>query len=71
MASRRSQRIPRLITTDTLLANIYANTTRDTDLDKEEKLTKAEKYAQRRHGQPWLAAPKPNPQLPDDAEWDK
>jgi tetratricopeptide (TPR) repeat protein len=28
-----------------LLANITAQTTRDTDLDKEEKLTKAEKYA--------------------------
>ena len=35
----------RHFTTDTLLANIYANTTRDTDLDKEEKLKKAEKYA--------------------------
>jgi tetratricopeptide (TPR) repeat protein len=30
---------------DNLLANIIAATTRDTDLDKEEKLTRAEKYA--------------------------
>jgi tetratricopeptide (TPR) repeat protein len=30
---------------DNLLANLLAATTRDTDLDKEEKLTRAEKYA--------------------------
>ncbi len=30
---------------DNLLANVYALTTRDTDLDKEEKLAKADKYA--------------------------
>lgn len=58
---------PGAFTTDTLLANIYANTTRDTDLDKEEKLTKAEKYA---HDAITAvqAAPKPNAQV-SDADW--
>jgi tetratricopeptide (TPR) repeat protein len=58
---------PGAFSTDTLLANIYANTTRDTDLDKEEKLTKAEKYA---HDgiTGVMAAPKPNAQI-SDADW--
>ncbi|MDP9169625.1 MAG: hypothetical protein M3N54_03315 [Acidobacteriota bacterium] len=58
---------PGLFSTDTLLANIYANTTRDTDLDKEEKLTKAEKYA---HDAitTVVAAPKPNAQV-SDSDW--
>ena len=59
---------PKAYSTDTLLANIYANTTRDTDLDKEEKLAKAEKYA---HDgiDAVMAAPKPNPQI-TDAQWE-
>ena len=36
---------PKNYDADNLLANILASTTRDTDLDKEEKLTRAEKYA--------------------------
>jgi tetratricopeptide (TPR) repeat protein len=36
---------PKNFEADNLLANVTAATTRDTDLDKEEKLTKAEKYA--------------------------
>lgn len=52
-----------------LLANIYANTTRPTDLDKEEKLKKAEKYAT--DGIKLASeAPKPNPQI-TDAQWDE
>lgn len=58
---------PGAFSTDTLLANIYANTTRDTDLDKEEKLTKAEKYAQDAITTV-QAAPKPNAQV-SDADW--
>ncbi len=59
---------PNAYTTDTLLANIYANTTRDTDLDKEEKLKKAEKYAHDAIASV-TAASKPNPQV-SDAEWE-
>jgi tetratricopeptide (TPR) repeat protein len=36
---------PKNFEADNLLANVTAATTRDTDLDKEEKLTKADKYA--------------------------
>jgi tetratricopeptide (TPR) repeat protein len=36
---------PKNYDADNLLANILAATTRDTDLDKEEKLTRANKYA--------------------------
>jgi tetratricopeptide (TPR) repeat protein len=36
---------PKNYDADNLLANVTAATTRDTDLDKEEKLTKADKYA--------------------------
>lgn len=36
---------PKNYDADNLLANIIAQTTRETDLDKEEKLTKADKYA--------------------------
>jgi tetratricopeptide (TPR) repeat protein len=36
---------PKNYDADNLLANILASTTRDTDLDKEEKLTRSEKYA--------------------------
>lgn len=51
----------------TLLANIYGQTTRENDLDKNEKLAKADKYANDA-----LAAlkdaPKPNPQMTDE-QW--
>lgn len=36
---------PKNFDADNLLANVYAQTTRDTDLDKAEKLAKANKYA--------------------------
>jgi len=36
---------PKNYDADNLLANVLAATTRDTDLDREEKLTRAEKYA--------------------------
>ena len=36
---------PKNYDADNLLANLYAATTKDNDLDKNEKLTKAEKYA--------------------------
>jgi len=36
---------PKNYDADNLLANIYASTTKDTDLNKEENLTKADKYA--------------------------
>jgi tetratricopeptide (TPR) repeat protein len=36
---------PKWFDADNLLANVIAATTRDTDLDKDEKLAKAEKYA--------------------------
>jgi len=52
-----------------LLARQYAAHTTENDLDKEEKLTKATKYAN--DAVPIIAnAPKPNPQVPDE-QWDK
>jgi len=46
-----------------------ARSTRENDLDKDDKLAKAEKYA--REGMELAPnAPKPNPQLPD-AQWDE
>ena len=60
---------PSSYTSSILLANVYAATTRPTDLDKEEKLKKAEKYAN--DGLALVAkAPKPNPQI-TDAQWDE
>jgi tetratricopeptide (TPR) repeat protein len=60
---------PETYDADILLANIYANTTRENDLDKEEKLKKAEKYANDGIAAAGKA-PKPNPQLPDD-QWEQ
>ncbi len=51
-----------------LLARQYANHTTEFDLDKEEKLAKATKYANDAMGV-IPNAPKPNPQLPD-AQWE-
>jgi tetratricopeptide (TPR) repeat protein len=61
---------PKNYDADDLLANILAATTRDTDLDKEEKLTRAEKYAHDamdalEAGKPALFA------KATDAQWDK
>jgi len=44
-AEQALQADPKNYDADNLLANIIAQTTRDTDLDKEEKLTRADKYA--------------------------
>jgi tetratricopeptide (TPR) repeat protein len=52
-----------------LLANVLATTTRDTDLDKEEKLTRADKYAKDALAILPTAA-KPDPKTSDDA-WNK
>lgn len=51
-----------------LLARQYAGHTNENDLDKEEKLTKATKYANDAIAA-LVNAPKPNPQIPD-AQWD-
>lgn len=59
---------PKNFDADNLLANVIAATTRDTDLDKDEKLTKADKYAHdsldelNNGAKPWLYA---------DAQWPK
>ena len=50
-----------------LLATTYANTTKDSDLDKEEKLTKVTKYASDVL-EALKTATNPNPRL-SDAEW--
>ncbi|MDQ1470596.1 MAG: hypothetical protein QOJ99_2076 [Bryobacterales bacterium] len=50
-----------------LLAKLYASTTKSNDLDKEEKLTKAAKYANESL-ELLKTAEKPNAQLPD-AQW--
>jgi tetratricopeptide (TPR) repeat protein len=51
-----------------LLARQYANHTNENDLDKEEKLTKAAKYANDALGV-IPTAPKPNPQMTDE-QWE-
>jgi len=51
-----------------LLARQYASHTTENDLDKEEKLTKAAKYANDAVAS-IASAPKPNPGVPD-AQWD-
>jgi tetratricopeptide (TPR) repeat protein len=50
-----------------MLAGLLAQTTRDNDLDKEEKLNKAEKYVKSAL-ELIPAAPKPNPQVTDE-QW--
>jgi tetratricopeptide (TPR) repeat protein len=52
-----------------LLAELITQGTRENDLDREEKLTKAEKYAKDAIANV-KDAPKPNPQLAD-AQWDE
>jgi tetratricopeptide (TPR) repeat protein len=51
-----------------MIANGLAGRTREFDLDKEEKLTRAEKYAQQVQDS-LKTAVKPNPDLPDD-QWE-
>jgi tetratricopeptide (TPR) repeat protein len=50
-----------------MLANYYASRTRENDLDREEKLGKAEKYANQVI-EMVKTAPKPNPQITDE-QW--
>jgi tetratricopeptide (TPR) repeat protein len=50
-----------------MLAKYYASQTRENDLDREEKLGKAEKYANQVIDM-MKTLPKPNPQIPDD-QW--
>ena len=52
-----------------MLAGVLAQSTREFDLDKEEKLNKAEKYVKSAM-ELIPAAPKPNPQV-TDAQWDE
>jgi tetratricopeptide (TPR) repeat protein len=52
-----------------LVGDIISTTTRENDLDKEEKLTRAEKLLNDSIANV-LAAPKPNPQL-TDAQWEE
>jgi tetratricopeptide (TPR) repeat protein len=59
---------PKSFQTTLMLGEILAMTTRENDLDKEEKLTKADKYL---NGtiENLKTAPKPNPQIPDQ-QWE-
>jgi tetratricopeptide (TPR) repeat protein len=50
-----------------MLAKYYSTTTRENDLDREEKLGKEEKYANQVI-EMMKTAPKPNPAIPDD-QW--
>ena len=52
-----------------MLGEILATSARENDLDKEEKLTKADQVPQRHHRQLKTAA-KPNPQL-TDPQWEE
>jgi tetratricopeptide (TPR) repeat protein len=52
-----------------MLAEVIAKQTRETDLDREEKLTKSDKYAKDAM-ENVKDAVKPNPQIPD-AQWDE
>lgn len=64
-AEQALQADPMYIDPMVLLANVLATTTRDTDLDKEEKLTRADKYA--KDALALLAsATKPDPKMADD-----
>jgi tetratricopeptide (TPR) repeat protein len=68
-AEQALQANPKSYQASILLAEIVAKSTRETDLDKEEKLTNAEKHA--KDAMDWVKdAPKPNPQVPDQ-QWDE
>jgi tetratricopeptide (TPR) repeat protein len=68
-AEQALQANPKSYQADIMLAEIIAKGTRETDLDREEKLAKAEKYAKDAIDVV-KDAPKPNPQIPD-AQWDE
>jgi tetratricopeptide (TPR) repeat protein len=59
---------PKNYQTTLMLGEVLAQTTRENDLDKEEKLTKAEKYLAATNESLKTAA-KPNPQM-SDKDWD-
>lgn len=67
-AERAIEANPNDFNSTLMLANYYATRTRENDLDREEKLGKAEKYANTVIGMT-KSAPKPNPQLTDE-QWD-
>jgi putative ubiquitin-RnfH superfamily antitoxin RatB of RatAB toxin-antitoxin module len=60
---------PKALQPRLMAASELARSTRENDLDKEEKLTKAEKYAKEALDLA-PAAVKPNPQIPDD-QWEE
>jgi tetratricopeptide (TPR) repeat protein len=68
-AERCLEANPKYFQASLMLAELLAQSTRENDLDKEEKLSKSEKYA---HDaiQMVAAAPKPNPQL-SDQQWEE
>jgi tetratricopeptide (TPR) repeat protein len=68
-AEQALQANPKSYQADIMLAETIAKSTRETDLDREEKLGKAEKYAKDAMDDVKDAA-KPNPQIPD-AQWDE
>jgi tetratricopeptide (TPR) repeat protein len=60
---------PKNYQTTLMLGEVLAQTTRENDLDKEEKLSKAEKYLAATN-ENLKAAAKPNPQM-SDKDWDE
>jgi tetratricopeptide (TPR) repeat protein len=66
-AERALEANPQNFQATLMLAKYYASNTRENDLDREEKLGKAEKYANQVIAM-MKDAPKPNPQIPDD-QW--
>ncbi len=67
-AERTLQANPKNFQASLMLAELIAQTTRENDLDKEDKLTKADKYANDAIASVSAAA-KPNPQMTDQ-QWD-
>jgi len=68
-AERCLEANPKYFQASLMLAELLAQSTRENDLDKEEKLSKSEKYANDAI-QTVQAAPKPNAQL-TDAQWEE
>jgi len=66
-AERALEANPQNFQATLMLAKYYSTHTRENDLDREEKLGKAEKYAHQVIDM-MKDAPKPNPQIPDD-QW--
>jgi tetratricopeptide (TPR) repeat protein len=67
-AEQALQANPKSYQASIMLAEVIAKGTRETDLDREEKLGKSEKYA--KDAMDFVKdAPKPGPQVPD-AQWD-